>query len=204
MLSKTIILSFIGFLMSFNLTSAEPYGSHASAKWQIWAYSSAAPSFIGDNATITGSNGETLREGNNGWTCASGNPRPVPAKGWKSPHEAMPTCHDKVGVQWMKGYMAGEKPQMERDTYMWMLHGDLGEDNTTSGVLNKTDAKDQSQFIVSGPHLMLMPKDPTSLDNLTDDFTLGVPYVMFKGTDYAHVMIPVDDYYKYQPQSAPK
>ena len=74
MLSKTIILSFIGFLMSFNLTSAEPYGSHASAKWQIWAYSSAAPSFIGDNATITGSNGETLREGTNGWTCASGNP----------------------------------------------------------------------------------------------------------------------------------
>ena len=49
---------------------------------------------------------------------------------------------------------------MERDTYMWMLHGDLGEDNTTPGVLNKSDAKDQSQFIVSGPHLMLMPKDP--------------------------------------------
>ena len=60
----------------------------------------------------------------------------------------------------MKGYMSGKKPQMERDTYMWMLHGDLGEDNTTSGVLNKSDAKDQSQFIVSGPHLMLMPKDP--------------------------------------------
>ena len=62
-------------------------------------------------------------------------PKPVPTKGWKNPHEAMPTCHDEVGVQWMKGYMAGEKPQMERDTYMWMLHGDLGEDNTTPGVL---------------------------------------------------------------------
>jgi hypothetical protein len=198
MFKSLYILTFSSLFISLMAHASEPSGSHNSAEWQIWAYSSAAPSFVGDKATITGSNGEILREGSNGWNCASGNPRPVPSQGWKDPHNAMPTCHDDVGMQWMEGYMSGKKPKIDRDTYMWMLHGDMGEDNTTPGVLNKSDAKDQSQFIVSGPHLMLMPKDPSSLDGLTEDFTLGVPYVMFKGTDYAHVMIPVEDYYKYQ------
>ena len=54
-----------------------------SKDWQIEAYSSAAPAFIGNSATIIGSSGKVLREGSNGWTCQSGNPRPLPEKGWK-------------------------------------------------------------------------------------------------------------------------
>ena len=30
----------------------EPTGPHTSTEWQIWAYSTAAPSFVGENATI--------------------------------------------------------------------------------------------------------------------------------------------------------
>ena len=48
--------------------------------------------------------------------------------------------------------------------------------------------------------MMRMPKDPSSLDGLTTDFNSGAPYVMFGGTDYAHLMIPVEGYYKYQAQ----
>ena len=77
----------------------EPYGPHTSDKWQIWAYSSAAPSFIGNNAAIIGASGEVIREGNNGWTCQSANPRPYPKKGWKNPHEAMAVCHDDEGMR---------------------------------------------------------------------------------------------------------
>ena len=106
-------------------------------------------------------------------------------------------------MKWMMGYMAGKAPVMERDTFMWMLHGDMGEDNTKAGVLNKADAV-AGEWIESGPHLMLMPKDPTSLANYPTDFTTGAPYVMFPGTPYAHLMIPVAGYYKYQPESRPK
>ena len=60
--------------------------SNASAEWQISAYSSAAPDFIGQFATIIGSGGAVLREGTNGWICQSGNPRPVPESGWSSAH----------------------------------------------------------------------------------------------------------------------
>ena len=40
-----------------------------SAEWEIKAYTSAAPAFIGDHATVISASGETLREGSNGWTC---------------------------------------------------------------------------------------------------------------------------------------
>ncbi len=177
--------------------------SHNSAEWQIETYSSAAPSYIGDFATVIGGNGEILREGTNGWICQAGNPRTYPSDGWKSAHEAMPACHDEEGMKWMMAFAEGKTPNLIRDTYMWMLHGDVGEDNLVPGVLNENESTPE-QWIESGPHLMLMPKDPESLKNFTTDFRKGEPYVMFSGTVYAHLMIPVEGYYEYQPSAKPK
>ena len=133
-----IILSLV---LSFNILSNDHHSmsnhDHTSAEWQIKTYSSAAPSFIGDFATVIGGNGEILREGTNGWICQHGNPRPFPEMGWKSAHEAMPVCHDDEGMKWMMAYGEGKKPNLTRDSFMWMLHGDVGEDNLVPGVLNK-------------------------------------------------------------------
>ena len=194
--TKLKMFSLAAILLSFNISAGEPYGSHTADKWQIWAYSSAAPAFIGDNAAIIGAGGKVLREGSNGWTCQSGNPRPYPEKGWKNSHEAMAACHDDEGMKWMMAYMQGVKPMLERDTYMWMLNGDMGEDNTKAGVFNQEDST-PGEWIESGPHLMLMPKDPATIGKFSTDFMSGAPYVMFAGTDYAHLMIPVEGYYKY-------
>ena len=49
------------------------------------------------------------------------------------------------------------------------------------GVFNKEDAE-EGLWIESGPHLMLMPKDPSSLKGMTTDFNSGGPYIMFEGT----------------------
>jgi hypothetical protein len=93
---------------------------------------------------------------------------------------------------------------MDKDGWAWMLHGDMGEDNRKHLVIDEegvAKAKADGEWIESGPHLMLFPKDPASLEGQTTDFNTGAPYVMFKGTGYDHLMIPVQDYYKYQ---APK
>ena len=187
------------------VSSGEPELPHTSKEWRIWAYSSAAPSFIAHRALVIDAGGDTLRMGDNGWTCMPGNPRGIsnPQAGWKNAHEAMSVCADAASMAWMQAWMAGTKPQLERDGFMWMLHGDMGEDNTTPMVMTKSDAADPSQWIESGPHLMLMPKNLESLANFTDDFTRGEPYVMFPGSDYAHLMIPVDGYYQHQPESNP-
>ena len=79
-----------------------------------------------------------------------------------------------------------------------MQAGDEGYDNTDTTVVEKKDAK-PGQWIESGGHVMLMPKDPKAIAKFTDDFISGSPYIMFGGTPYAHVMIPTDGaYYEYQ------
>ena len=63
MFKKYIGIS-LASLFAINSTLAdEPKVAHNSAEWQIWAYSTAAPDFIGDFATVQGANGEVLREG---------------------------------------------------------------------------------------------------------------------------------------------
>ena len=54
--------------------SGEPDGSHTSAEWQIWAYSTAAPEYIANEATVLDAGMNVLREGTNGWTCLPANP----------------------------------------------------------------------------------------------------------------------------------
>ena len=73
-------------------------------------------------------------------------------------------------------FMKNEKPNLDKDGWMWMLHGDVGEDNLVAGVLNKEDST-PGQWIESGPHLMYIPRDIKSLDKWNTDFTTGEPYV---------------------------
>ena len=186
-------------------STGEPDAPHTSAEWQIWAYSTAAPAYIAGDATVLGPDMSVLREGNNGWTCLPVNPRGQsdPENGWVDAHEAMPLCGDTEVFKWISAYLSDETPVMDKDGYAWMLHGDMGEDNTTPKTLTKEESA-EGQWIESGPHLMRMPADPSTLDGMTTDFTTGAPYVMFAGTVYAHVMYPMAGYYDYQPESAPE
>lgn len=179
--------------------NGEPEGPHTSAEWKIWAYSTAAPSFIAANCTVVDVDGTVLREGTNGWTAMAANPRGMsdPENGWKDPHEAMPMVGDAQSMKWAMAYMTNKKPELDHDGYSYMFHGDMGEDNTKHFVSNKEDAA-EGQWIESGAHIMLFPKDPATLDGFTTDFNSGGPYVMFKGTGYDHLMIPVEGYYDYQ------
>ena len=151
---------------------------------------------------MIGDNGKVLRQGTNDWTCMTLNPRPFPKTGWTDEHDAMPGCADTEGLKWMKAAIGGTKPSLTRDTFIWMLHGDAGEDNTKMGVLDEKDST-PDQWIESGAHLMLMPKDPTTLAGFHADFSWGEPYVMMPKSDYAHLMIPLAGYYQYQRESRP-
>ncbi len=180
---------------------AEPNSSHDSAEWQIWAYTTSAPDYIGRFASVIGADGTILREGTNGWRCESF--MPMPQGGFERPHDAAPGCSDENALAWSDAYKVGAIPNMKADGWIWMLHGDLGVDNFTVGTDGQKDAG-HMHYIESGAHLMLMPKDPSSLDGQSADYTTGAPYVMFQGTPYAHLMIPLENYYNYQPAAEPK
>lgn len=142
---------------------------------------SAAPAFISKNATIVDRDGNVVREGSNGWTCMPNT----------MPNDDAPMCNDEV---WMKLLHAvGTKTDFHTDRIglSYMLQGDYG-----SGVSNSDpyhpDPKNADDYVETGPHLMIaVPKE--LLEGITDDPTRGVPYVMWKDTPYAHLMVPVAD-----------
>ena len=197
---KKIYFTFL--IAPFCLLADDHKAQGNSIDWEIEAYTTSAPDFIGNFATVISASGEVLREGSNGWTCLPF--IAMPKMGFKTKNEAAPACADQNAMAWANAYLSQTEPQLENDGWIWMLHGDTGVDNFrpySEGDEKNTDPKD---WIYSGAHLMLMPKDPNSLGSQTTDFTTGAPYVMMKGTPYVHLMIPVEGYYDYQPESAPK
>ena len=197
---KKIYFTFL--IAPFCLLADDHKAQGNSIDWEIEAYTTSAPNFIGNFATVISASGEVLREGSNGWTCLPF--IAMPKMGFKTKNEAAPACADQNAMAWANAYLSQTEPKLENDGWIWMLHGDTGVDNFrpySEGDEKNTDPKD---WIYSGAHLMLMPKDPNSLGSQTTDFTTGAPYVMMKGTPYVHLMIPVEGYYDYQPESAPK
>jgi len=199
------LLGFIAFLFVINITAGhhEDVKMHGnSAEWEIETYTSSAPDFIGDFATVVSASGDILREGTNGWTCLPF--IAMPKMGFKTANEAAPACADANAVAWANAYMSQSKPEIQNDGWIWMIHGDTGVDNFRPYSEGDKENTDPEDWIYSGSHLMLMPKDPASLEGVSTDFTTGAPYVMMKGTPFVHLMIPLEGYYDYQPESAPK
>ena len=177
---KKIYFTFL--IAPFCLLADDHKAQGNSIDWEIEAYTTSAPNFIGNFATVISASGEVLREGSNGWTCLPF--IAMPKMGFKTKNEAAPACADQNAMAWANAYLSQTEPKLENDGWIWMLHGDTGVDNFrpySEGDEKNTDPKD---WIYSGAHLMLMPKDPNSLGSQTTDFTTGAPYVMMKGTPY--------------------
>jgi hypothetical protein len=68
-----------------------------------------------------------------------------------------------------------------------MLKGDRGASNTDPYA---TTATADNHWIHSGPHLMVLVPDTSTLEGLSTEPNNGGPWVMWKGTPYAHVMVP--------------
>ena len=46
-------------------------------------------------------------------------------------------------------------------------------------------------WLITGPHVMIAPTNPAQLAGMSTDPNNGGPWVMFAGTPFAHVMMPV-------------
>jgi hypothetical protein len=138
---------------------------------------SAAPSYVSDQAAVMDMEGNILREGTNGWTCV-----PVPGG---------PMCMDEQWMSWMDAYLnQKDETGVTAVGLAYMLRGDSGASNINPYDEAPTAGND---WVVTGPHLMIVVPDPALLDGIPDDPASGAPYVMWRGHPLVHVMIPVDE-----------
>ncbi len=139
---------------------------------------SAGPAAISKNATIVDmtdmAHMKELRAGTNGWVC------------YASP--VYPMCLDKEWQKWMEAWMNKSDLRINGTGIGYMLLGDKGASNTDPYAKGPTA---ENQWVVDPPHVMVLYQDPKMLDAYPTDPKNGGPWVMWKGTPYAHVMVPV-------------
>ena len=137
---------------------------------------SAGPADITKNASVMemGADGKMkmLRPGTNGWMCMAA-------------PEAM--CSDKEWQSWAEAWLSHKDPQIKGVGIAYMLRGDQGASNTDPFATAKTAT---NQWVVSPAHIMVLTPDTKQLDALPTDWHSGGPWVMWKGTKYAHIMVP--------------
>jgi hypothetical protein len=143
---------------------------------------SAAPGRIASGATIAeiGPDGKvvTLRAGTNGFTCFPDDPNtPKPD----------PVCADKMWVQWYDAWMAKKPPMIKQVGIAYMLQGAADASNTDPFAMKPAAGAD---WVITPAHTMVIVPDPKQLDSYPSDPKSGGPFVMFKGTPYAHLMVP--------------
>ena len=68
-----------------------------------------------------------------------------------------------------------------------MLRGDRGASNTDPFATGPTA---DNHWVKTGPHIMVLVPNTAQLDAFPTDPTNGGPWVMWKGTKYAHLMVP--------------
>lgn len=91
-------------------------------------------------------------------------------------------------MAWADAWMNKKPFQAQAMGISYMLAGDEGASNIDPYAKGETS---DNQWVKEGPHLMIITPDKALLDSLPTDPHSGGPYVMWKGTPYVHIMIPV-------------
>ena len=144
----------------------------------------AAPAAIADKATIVQAQADgtmkTLREGTNGWTCMPDSPTtPGPD----------PMCMDANAAKWAQAWMGKEEPPANTVGVMYMLEGGTDASNTDPYATQPTA---ENNWVNTGPHLMIVgSKEVLAGHPSGAKPDTSAPYVMWAGTPYAHLMVPV-------------
>ena len=146
---------------------------------------SAAPAGVARNAKVVAMDGKggmrTLRDGSNGFTCMPDEPTtPGPD----------PMCVDAASMDFLHALLTKSPPPTGHVGIMYMLAG--GTDASNTDPYSKApSAKDH--WIKTGPHLMIAGADAAFYDAYPKDADPDTsrPYVMWAGTPYRHLMVPV-------------
>ncbi len=154
-------------------------------EWKIQNAMSAAPEAVANEAAVMdwGATPDAqptqLRAGTNGWTCFTDIP--------SSPGND-PMCVDQNFMAWAVAWMGHTKPEMKGVGFGYMLQGGSDASNTDPFKM----APDSGQpWVDTGPHVMMVTPNVAGLAGLPTDHSSGAPYIMWQGTPYAHVMLPV-------------
>ena len=146
---------------------------------------SAAPSALSDDATILDNalneDGTfvMLREGSNGWYCFP-DVLSTPTND--------PSCNDKTWLDWTYAFVANKEPNVTVPGLAYMLQGGSDASNTDPAA---TEPAAGEEWVLSPPHIMILLPGKLDQTVFSTDAHSGGPSIMWAGTPYEHIMMPV-------------
>ena len=180
----SLMMSAVFFSWTMNAQAAK--GKKAPTDKQLIASAmSAAPTNVGNGATVMVMEADgkmrTIRQGRNGFTCMPDNPA-TPGLD--------PMCMDKNAMEWVHAWVAHASPAPGKIGFMYMLAGGTDASNTDPYAAKP---EPNNNWIKTGPHVMIVGADASFYDMYPKDAKpdTSVPYVMWAGTPYQHLMAPV-------------
>lgn len=163
----------------------QPSTQPGSKEAKIQDAQSAAPESVANNATVMdfpekeGGDLIELQKGTNNWTCFPDYP-PSPGKD--------PMCVDKQGMLWMQAYITQQAPSLTQAGLAYMLQGGSDASNTDPFAQEPTEGDD---WITTPSHTMIFPVGKLDQTIYSTDPKNGGPWIMWAGTLYEHLMVPV-------------
>jgi hypothetical protein len=146
---------------------------------------SAAPKAVGEGATIVAMNADgsmrTIRPGNNGFTCMPDDP------GSPGPD---PMCLDANGMEWLHAWMGKTEPPNKVGLVFMLVTGS----DASNTDPHATEPAAGRKWIETGPHLMVVGGETVRTMAgypRTADPDPSRPYMMWIGSPYEHLMVPI-------------
>ena len=146
---------------------------------------SAAPAAVAEGAAVVAfdakGNIRTLREGTNGFTCIPDDPT-NPAND--------PNCVDANGLEWVKAYVSRTEPPKGKIGFGYMLQGGTTPSNVDPYA---TEPPAGTSWMQEPPHVMVFNHGDTmtGYPEPGEHADMTRPWVMWAGSPYAHLMLPV-------------
>jgi hypothetical protein len=179
-MQRPLAFLFLGSSMAASIFGASAQHAAMDDKELMAKLKEAAPAHVLEHATVMnmGADGKmkVIQEGNNGWTCMDPGGAPM--------------CADKGAMEWV-GAWQSKGPAPQKLGFIYMLAGDNGASNTDPYA---TQTAPDNNWVKTGPHVMIVGAEAKSLmqayprDAKADP---NRPYVMWPGTPYEHLMLPV-------------
>ncbi len=159
--------------------------AHADDAETIKNAESAAPAAVGSGAAVYAPQADgsmkTLREGTNGFWCMPNDPN--------TPGDD-PMCGDANSMEWAMAWMSKKDPPKSKVGLIYMLAGGSDASNTDPYATAPTEG---NNWVKTGRHVMIMNAMDMMVGYPADAKPdTSKPYVMWSGTPYQHLMVPVE------------
>ena len=97
-------------------------------------------------------------------------------------------CLDKNAMAWAEAWMGHKEPKLSGPGLGYMLRGGSSASNTDPFATKPAAGE---TWLNDPPHVMVFPTSKLDPAVYSTDPKSGKPWIMFPGTPYEHLMVPV-------------